>query len=65
LKRNFEETEMTDEQILKLAENHLIFEKWDDNWKTDTIQLLKFARTIYIESFKEGYDVGYDHRNEE
>lgn len=56
---------MTDEQILKLAENHLIFEKWDDNWKTDTIQLLKFARTIYIESFKEGYDVGYDHRNEE
>ena len=38
---------MTEEEILQLAENHLIFEKHNDVWKTDTLQLLKFARELY------------------
>jgi hypothetical protein len=45
---------MTEEQILQLAENHLIFERHNDVWKTDTLQLLKFAEAIY----EEGYDDG-------
>ena len=46
---------MTEEQILQLAENHLTFEKWEDIcWRTDTLQLLKFAREMY----EEGYDQG-------
>ena len=52
---------MTEEQILQLAENHLIFEKHNDVWKTDTLQLLKFARALYEEGYEEGYDKGYDH----
>ena len=44
---------MTDEQILQLAENHLIFEKHNDVWKTDTLQLLKFAREIFEEGQQE------------
>lgn len=47
---------MTDEQILQLAENHLIFEKHNDVWKTDTLQLLMFARAIYQEGVNYGYD---------
>ena len=59
---------MTDEQILKLASKHLRFleDGWrGTEWSGKPEDLLKFARAIYIESFKEGYDVGYDHRNEE
>ena len=38
---------MTIEEILKLAENHLTFEKWEDIcWKADTLQLLMFAREL-------------------
>jgi hypothetical protein len=44
---------MTEEEILQLAENHLIFEKHNDVWKTDTLQLLKFARVIYTEGFND------------
>lgn len=49
---------MTEEQILQLAENHLIFEKHNDVWKTDTLQLLKFARKIYSEGFSDGCKEG-------
>ena len=51
---------MTDEQILQLAENHLIFEKHNDVWKTDTLQLLKFARELYDKAKWEGYYDGYE-----
>ena len=51
---------MTDEQILQLAENHLIFEKHNDVWKTDTLQLLKFARELYDEGYTKGFKVGHD-----
>ena len=52
---------MTDEQILQLAENHLTFEKWEDIcWKTDTLQLLKFAKQIYRKGKSDGYEKGYD-----
>jgi hypothetical protein len=44
---------MTEEEILQLAENHLIFEKHNDVWKTDTLQLLKFARAIIEEHEKD------------
>ena len=44
---------MTEEEILQLAENHLIFEKHNDVWKTDTLQLLKFAREIIEEHEKD------------
>ena len=44
---------MTEEEILQLAENHLIFEKHNDVWKTDTLQLLKFAREIFEEGQQE------------
>jgi hypothetical protein len=47
---------MTEEQILQLAENHLIFERHNDVWKTDTLQLLKFAEAIYQEGVNYGYD---------
>ena len=49
---------MTEEQILQLAENHLIFEKHNDVWKTDTLQLLKFARELYDKAYGIGYDIG-------
>ena len=49
---------MTEEQILQLAENHLIFERHNDVWKTDTLQLLKFARAIYSEGFSDGCKEG-------
>ena len=51
---------MTDEQILQLAENHLIFEKHNDVWKTDTLQLLKFSRELYDEGYTKGFKVGHD-----
>ena len=51
---------MTEEQILQLAENHLIFEKHNDVWKTDTLQLLKFARELYDEGYTKGFKVGHD-----
>jgi hypothetical protein len=51
---------MTEEQILQLAENHLIFERHNDVWKTDTLQLLKFARSMYEEGYGKGYDEGYN-----
>ena len=51
---------MTDEQILQLAENHLIFEKHNDVWKTDTLKLLKFARELYDEGYTKGFKVGHD-----
>jgi hypothetical protein len=54
---------MTEEEILQLAENHLIFEKHNDVWKTDTLQLLKFTRVIYTEGFKVGYDEGWESSN--
>ena len=44
---------MTEEEILQLAENHLIFEKHNDVWKTDTLQLLKFVREIIEEHEKD------------
>ena len=49
---------MTEEQILQLAENHLIFERHNDVWKTDTLQLLKFAQAIYSEGFSDGCKEG-------
>jgi hypothetical protein len=51
---------MTEEEILQLAENHLIFEKHNDVWKTDTLQLLKFARELYDEGYTKGFKVGHD-----
>ena len=55
---------MTEEQILQLAENYLTFEKWNDIcWKADTLQLLNFARVIYTEGFKVGYDEGWESNN--
>jgi hypothetical protein len=52
---------MTEEEILQLAENHLIFEKHNDVWKTDTLQLLKFARAIIEEHEKDReYNLGND-----
>ena len=50
---------MTEEEILQLAENHLIFENHNDVWKTDTLQLLKFARALYEEGYGFGYEEGY------
>jgi len=44
---------MTGEEILELAENHLIFERHNNVWKTDTLQLLKFARAIIEEHEKD------------
>ena len=54
------EKTMTEEEILQLAENHLIFEKHNDVWKTDTLQLLKFARELYDEGYTKGFKVGHD-----
>jgi hypothetical protein len=52
---------MTEEEILQRAENHLIFERHNDVWKTDTLQLLKFARELYEQGYEEGgYGRGYD-----
>ena len=50
---------MTEEEILQLAENHLIFEKHNDVWKTDTLQLLKFALLINEKGYNRGYKEGY------
>ena len=47
---------MTEEEILQLAENHLIFENHNDVWKTDTLQLLKFALAIHEDGYNKGYD---------
>jgi hypothetical protein len=59
---------MTDEQILKLAktcgfdsftgeiEKENFWECWEE-------QLLKFARVIYTEGFKVGYDEGWESAN--
>jgi hypothetical protein len=44
---------MTGEEILQLAKNHLIFERHNNIWKTDTLQLLKFARAIIEEHEKD------------
>ena len=56
---------MTDEQILKLAEQHFSFitEYTATGWIADTEDLLKFARVIYTEGFKVGYDEGWESSN--
>jgi hypothetical protein len=49
---------MTDEQIFKLAINCGLDEFPDDITATKE-QLLKFAREMYGEGWREGYDDGY------
>ena len=53
---------MTDEQILKLAEQHFSFitEYTATGWIADTEDLLKFARALWAEGFKVGVEYGYD-----
>jgi hypothetical protein len=56
---------MTNEQILELAEKHFSFiaEYTASGWIADTEDLLKFARVIYTEGFKVGYDEGWESSN--
>ena len=46
-------TEMTNEDILKLAEKHFDYQ---GGWVANTEDLLKFARAIYQEGVNYGYD---------
>ena len=60
---------MTDEQIIELVKEHFVEEEVDDDgycWvefagKPDAF--LKFARVIYTEGFKVGYDEGWESNN--
>jgi len=60
---------MSDEQILELVKEHFIEEEVDDDgycWiefsgKPDAF--VKFARVIYTEGFKVGYDEGWESSN--
>jgi len=51
---------MTDEQILELAEKYFDYQ---GGWVADTKDFLKFARVIYTEGFKVGYDEGWESSN--
>ena len=56
---------MTEEQILKLAETcgfdrHISKITNDIYWECDEIDLLKFARLIHTEGFREGIDEGHE-----
>jgi hypothetical protein len=57
---------MTDSQIIKIASQHLTAGThtdtgWIDTpeWSSDEKNLLRFARVIYSEGLRDGYDDGY------
>ena len=56
------QTEMTNEQITKIAIKHLLpyDESGELQWWGKEEQLLKFAREIYRKGKYAGYDSGYD-----
>ena len=57
---------MTDEQILKLVKEHFE-EDWDENdgweYSGNFDAFVKFARALYEEGFKVGYDEGWENSN--
>lgn len=54
------QTEMTNEQILELAEICGVKKRWDENlFKCREDQLLEFVREIERKVWKEGFDDGY------
>ena len=57
---------MTDKQIFEVASKYLRY--FDDGWRGteysgEPQDLLKFARVIYTEGFKVGYDEGWESSN--
>ena len=55
---------MTNKEILKLAMKvGFSYDEDDETWFCFEEQLLKFARVIYTEGFKVGYDEGWESSN--
>ena len=59
---------MTNEELLKLAntygfDRHISKTTNDIYWECDEEDLLKFARALYEEGFKVGYDEGWESSN--
>jgi hypothetical protein len=55
---------ITDEQILKLASEHLYILTSVNEWCGEEGDILNFARAIHQMGYEEGYDDGWEGRGE-
>jgi hypothetical protein len=55
---------ITDEQILKIASEHLYILTSVNEWCGEEGDLLSFARAIYEIAYNEGHDEGWESREE-
>jgi hypothetical protein len=55
---------ITDEQILKIASEHLYILTSVNEWCGEEGDLLNFARAIYEIAYNEGHDEGWESREE-